>query len=222
MKTIILNASPRKNWNTAQLLKSVQNGAESVGAETEYIDLYDLNFTGCHSCLACKRKDAQRCHCFWKDDFSPILDRIYSAGALIIGSPIYFGDTTSQFHAVLERLRFVALSYDDYHNYFDGKVNVGAILTMNATPEMYKEYYEAKLSEQLNMFRMLNGELRILPVCDTLQVKDYSKYDMASFSEEHKKSVHDKQFSVDLSLAFTMGAELSQPKPNITKEVQFT
>lgn len=51
MKTIILNASPRKNWNTAQLLKSAAKGAESAGAEVEYIDLYDLNFTGCRSCM---------------------------------------------------------------------------------------------------------------------------------------------------------------------------
>lgn len=38
MKTIILNASPRKNWNTAQLLKEAQRGAESVGDDVEYID----------------------------------------------------------------------------------------------------------------------------------------------------------------------------------------
>lgn len=37
MKTIILNGSPRKNWNTAMMLKEAQKGAESVGAETEYI-----------------------------------------------------------------------------------------------------------------------------------------------------------------------------------------
>jgi multimeric flavodoxin WrbA len=30
MKTIIINASPRKNWNTAQLLKSAQKGAEEA------------------------------------------------------------------------------------------------------------------------------------------------------------------------------------------------
>ena len=60
MKTIILNGSPRKNWNTAQMLKEAQKGAESVGAETEYIDLFDLSYTGCRSCLACKRKGAER------------------------------------------------------------------------------------------------------------------------------------------------------------------
>ena len=49
MKTIVLNGSPRKNWNTATMLKEAQKGAESVGAETEYLDLFDLTYTGCRS-----------------------------------------------------------------------------------------------------------------------------------------------------------------------------
>ena len=44
MKTIILNGSPRKNWNTAMMLKEAQKGAESVGAQTEYINLFDLSY----------------------------------------------------------------------------------------------------------------------------------------------------------------------------------
>ena len=95
MKTIIINASPRKNWNTAQLLKEAQKGAESVGAEAEYIDLYDLTFTGCRSCMACKRKNANHPGCAWKDDLSPLLDRIFQADALIIGTPIYYGEPTA-------------------------------------------------------------------------------------------------------------------------------
>lgn len=49
MKTIVLNGSPGKNWNTASLLKEAAKGAESAGIETEYIDLYDLSYTGCRS-----------------------------------------------------------------------------------------------------------------------------------------------------------------------------
>ena len=56
-KVIAINMSPRKNWNTAKLLKSAVEGAKSVGAEVEYIDLYDLKFTGCRSCMLCKRKN---------------------------------------------------------------------------------------------------------------------------------------------------------------------
>ena len=210
MRTMILNASPRKNWNTAQMLKSAQKGAESAGAETEYIDLYDLNYTGCRACLACKLKDGRRCHCFWKDDLSPVLDRIFATDALIIGSPIFLGDTTSQFHALLERLDFVTLSYDDYSRYFEGKINLGIILTMNAPLEYYKEYYEAKINEQVRQLHFLNGKVMIYPSFDTLQVKDYSKYNMAGASEQHKIEVHERQFPVDLEQAFTMGATLSK------------
>ena len=64
MKTILLNGSPRKNWNTAMLLKEAEKGAREAGSETEYIDLYDLQYTGCRSCMACKRKDGERCKCF--------------------------------------------------------------------------------------------------------------------------------------------------------------
>ena len=110
MKTIIINASPRKNWNTAQLLKEAKKGAESGGAETEYIDLYDLTFTGCRSCLACKRKGAERNKCYWKDDLSPLIGRILAADAVIIGSPIYFGQPTASFRALWERLAFPVLS----------------------------------------------------------------------------------------------------------------
>ena len=95
MKTIILNASPRKNWNTAKLLKSAAEGALSTSAEVEYIDLYDLSFTGCRSCMLCKRKGVERCHCYWKDDLSPIIDKVFSADTLLIGTAIYLGRPTS-------------------------------------------------------------------------------------------------------------------------------
>lgn len=43
-KVIIINGSPRKNFNTAKLLKEAKKGAELSGAETEYFNLYDINF----------------------------------------------------------------------------------------------------------------------------------------------------------------------------------
>ena len=56
MKTIIINGGPRKNWNTAQLLQSALKGAQDAGAETAYYDLYDISYSGCRSCLVCKKK----------------------------------------------------------------------------------------------------------------------------------------------------------------------
>jgi len=211
MKTIVINASPRKNWNTAQLMKSALEGAKSVGAETEYIDLYDLSFRGCMSCLACKRKGNEPCHCYWKDDLSPLIDKILSADTLLIGSPIYFGEPTAHFRALLERLMFCVLSYDSRSSSFKGKINVGLIYTMNAPREAYEKMYVDKFKFHEDTFaRFLNGEVRTLAACDTLQVNDYSQYHMAAMSEEHKRKVRDEVFPKDLESAFKLGAELSK------------
>lgn len=209
-KTIVLNASPRKNWNTVQVLKSAMEGAKSTGAEVKYIDLYDLNFTGCRGCMACKRKDAERCHCYWKDDLTAVISEVYAADTLLIGTPIYFGRPTSRYFAFLERLHFPALSYDDYSNYFTGKINVGLFVTMNVTKEVYEKRYQSAYESYANEFGFLNGDIKLLPVCNTLQVNDYSKFAMAGFNEAAKKQNREECFPEDLKKAYDLVASLSR------------
>ena len=210
MKTIIINASPRKNWNTAQLLKEAQKGAESVGSKTEYIDLYDMSFTGCRSCLACKLKNGKHPGCAWKDDLSPLIERILEADALIIGTPIYWGEPTAQFRALMERLVFCTLPYEA-GTYFQGKVDVGFIYTMNAGEGYYEQNLRPYLTNVENLFRMgLHGEVKSYASCDTLQVKDYSRYDMAYFSEEDKRRHREDQFPTDQAECFKLGAEMGR------------
>ena len=127
MKTILINASPRRKSNTAHALDFAKKGAESVGAETEFINLYDLDFKGCRSCLLCKLKSKAKCKCYWEDDLSPLIKKILEADTLIIGSPIYFGEPTSAFRALVERLIFCVMSYDDGSSYYTGKVDVGIL-----------------------------------------------------------------------------------------------
>jgi len=209
MKTIIINASPRKNWNTAQLLKEVERGAQSVGAEIEYIDLYDLSFTGCRSCFACKLKNGKHPGCAWKDDLSPLIDRILDADALIIGTPIYWGEPTAQFRALMERLVFCTMPYDQ-GTYFNGAVNVGLIYTMNADQEYYERNMRSYLSNIEGLFQMgLHGTVQSYASCDTLQVKDYSRYDMEFFSEEEKKQHREEQFPTDMAECYALGVKLS-------------
>ena len=194
MKVMALNASPRKAGNTAKLLKSAADGARDAGAVVEYINLYDLTFTGCRGCMLCKRKGVERCHCYWKDDLSPIIDKIFHADVLLIGTAIYLGRPTSRYFELLERLHFCSLSYDDYSNYFNGKVNVGLFVSM----EYAKEW------------EMLGDKVILYPCYDTLQVSDYSKFNMASFDESKKKLSHEKNFPKDLENAYQIGQELSK------------
>ena len=209
MKTIVINASPRKRWNTSQIMKSASEGAKSVGASVEYIDLYDIDLKGCMSCMVCKSKKTDKIKCYLKDDLSPIIEKILEADTLLIGSPIYFGKVTSHFRALMERLIFCVLSYDDYTTYYKGKMNVGLFYTMNAPEDVYKLSYEEDLKENENLFKLLNAQVITYPVFNTLQVKDYSKYHMSAFNEEDKKEFKENQFPKDLKEAFNIGVKLS-------------
>ncbi|WP_296888915.1 flavodoxin family protein [uncultured Methanobrevibacter sp.] len=51
MNVVVINASPRKRANTAQLCKKVADGARDNGADVEYFDLYSYDFKGCMSVL---------------------------------------------------------------------------------------------------------------------------------------------------------------------------
>ena len=51
---IAINGSPRKNFNTGTLLKKALEGAESKRADTELINLYELNYKGCNSFFCVK------------------------------------------------------------------------------------------------------------------------------------------------------------------------
>ena len=82
VKIIAINASPRKNWNTAQLVRAAAEGAEKNSAEVEIIDLYTVGeYSGCISCFGCKtEKHYGECIC--NDDLKPVLDKIRAATVL--------------------------------------------------------------------------------------------------------------------------------------------
>ena len=214
-KIILLNASPRKNGNTALLLQAAQHGAQEAGAETELINLFDLKFTGCRSCMACKRVEAQRCKCYWKDDLSPLLDRIFQADGLFIGSPIYLSEPTAQFRALWERLIFCCLSYDKpLESYFTGKLPLGLIYTMNAPEAYYNQHYKARFQELADMHTLvLHGAVTTLASCETLQVPDYKRYSMGVFDEAQRKERRETVFPKELEAARQLGRQMVQENP---------
>lgn len=102
--------------NTAKLLQRFAEGAKSVGnnVEVKIVRLYNFDYKGCVSCMACKVKGKASNVCRFKDALTPVLEEIAQADGLVFGSPIYFGKVTGQMCAFLERLAFPWLSYNDY------------------------------------------------------------------------------------------------------------
>ena len=211
MRTIIINTSARKNWNTAMMLKGAQKGAEAAGADTEYVDLFDLDFSGCHSCMTCKLREAEKNRCYWNDDLTPLIDKILHADCVIIGTPIYFWDVSAAFRALMERLCFCTLSYDGNGHFLDRQVNVGLIYTMNTSKENYEANLRPVLQNIEDMYgKFLKGRVEHCEACETLQVNDYSKYCMAKFNEAERREGREKRFPEDIRRAYELGKELSQ------------
>jgi len=101
MKIIGINSSPKGNLsNTLQLVKSVLNGAESEGAETELVDLYKLNIEYCTACGTCYAKG--ECPLF--DDFDDLFQKILAADGIILGAPNYINSVPAPMKALFDRL----------------------------------------------------------------------------------------------------------------------
>ena len=215
-KVIILNGSPRKNFNTAKLLKEAQKGAESAGAEVEYFNLYDYNFLGCRSCFACQRKGSTTDGiCAIKDDIRPILEKCINANAIIIGSPVYFSYPTGVFRSFIERLLFANHTYMvDKENgglkrRLDKTIPTGVIFTMNCPEELAAQInYPTILEENVKSLNHIMGYAEGLYSYDTYQFSDYTKYNCDLFDEEAKAKVREEQFPKDLEKAFDLGKRL--------------
>jgi multimeric flavodoxin WrbA len=211
MKAIAFNGSPRKEWNTATLLKSALEGAAAQGAETELVNLYDLDYKGCASCFACKLKGGKSVgRCAVRDGLSPYLDKIESYDLLLLGSPIYIGGSTGEFRSFTERLLFPFLEYSEpLKSLSPRKIKTAFIYTLGATPDR-----EALMLAGEGFAHAIAGVIfgatpEVLAASDTLQFSDYGKYYSSRFDPLAKAERHATDFQDKKKLAFELGARLA-------------
>lgn len=101
VKVLGVVGSPRKNGNTAKLVKQALEGAMSVpGVETELYEMGGKKFHHCTGCLNCAETGA----CVFKDDFPDFVKRYMYADGIIWGSPIYHMSITGLMKNAIDRL----------------------------------------------------------------------------------------------------------------------
>ncbi len=221
MKALIINGSSRKTMNTAKLLAEAAKGAESAGAQPEIVNLYDIAFTGCKSCMACKLKNTKfPGRCMIKDDLTPVLDKCAEADVVIMGSPVYFSYPTGEFRSFLERFLFPVHSYQcevagdptsTRIKVFEGIKHCGIIWTMNCREDLVgRMKYREVLAPNREFIERLYGYCEDLWCYNTLQVNDYSLYNMNAIDPNRKAKMYAEQFPKDLQAAFDMGRRLAE------------
>ena len=203
-KIIIIDGGPRKSMNTAKLLQKFAEGVKSAGSDMEVktVRLYDLDYKGCMSCMACKLKGKASNICRFKDALTPVLEEISQADGLVLGSPIYFGEVTGQMRAFLERLAFPWLSYNDYSLTAPKRMPVVLIETMNGTPERNNSNHFGTMEWCITS--ALGEPLRIIAY-NTTQVPKYDNYELGGFSEEAKHAWRDAHWEEDMQKAYEAG-----------------
>lgn len=211
MNLIAINCSPRKNRNTAQVLEQALQGAQSRGARTKSVNLYDYTFQGCTSCLACKLlKNRDNGLCVMQDALTGLLTDMAGADALVFGSPIYFGDVTAYARAIIERFAYPFFLYSrESETKYRGTMKTAFIYTMNIDEEsMTARNYPHVFANNQQYFRRLFGHSEYLTVCDTMQMEDYTPYVADKVDVAAKRRARAEQFPRDLERAFALGAAL--------------
>lgn len=209
-KIVAINASPRTNWNTASLVREAIKGAEREGAEVQVFDLYRLEkYSGCLSCFSCKRTPNEG-RCIIRDGLAPVLEAIRGADGLILGTPNYLGDVSAGFRALYERLIFQSLTYQtEPRSYPTRKIPVLFVMTSNSPEEYYSALgYDKVVENYQKTLSSFVGNTRVMIAGDTLQVKDYSRYNWTLFNPEHKQQRHEEVFPQECDKAFHLGAEM--------------
>lgn len=210
MKLLAVNGSPRKTWNTAQVLERVALGAARAGAKTETIHLRDLQFKGCISCFNCKLKGGPSYgRCAIQDDLSELLQKAREADVIVLGSPVYFAAESSLMRCCMERLLFQYPVYSGRPEALAPKKATALVYTMNSPEGGYGGMdMQALLKVSQHAMSRVFGSCELFICAETLQFRDYSPYDAAIFDGAARQKRHEEVFPQELAKAEELGARL--------------
>lgn len=107
MKVVALNGSPRSGGNTRQAIDTVCAELNKAGIETEVIQLGGKLLRGCAGCGACYKNKNNKC-VFDDDAMNGIIAKTIDADGIIIGSPTYVSNVTTEVKAFIDRCVYVS------------------------------------------------------------------------------------------------------------------
>ena len=111
MKVLAIIGSARKDGNTTALTKIVFGELEKEGIETELIELAGKNLKGCMACYKCFQNKDKSCS-IKTDEMNELITKMDEADAVIIGSPTYFANVSSNIKALIDRAGLVGIAND--------------------------------------------------------------------------------------------------------------
>jgi multimeric flavodoxin WrbA len=110
VKVVAVSGSARKDGNTKALLGAVLEPLSEAGHDCRLIELAGKDIRGCTACGVCRTKLDERCH--GRNDFgNEVIAEVFSADAIVLGSPTYFADVSAEMKALIDRAGYVGRSH---------------------------------------------------------------------------------------------------------------
>ena len=106
-KVLMINGSPRPDGNTFCCLKEIETTLQKQGIETEIVQIGRKPVRMCINCGGCHEPDSKGC-AFDDDLCSVITGKMATADALIVGTPVYYGQPNGGVLSLMQRLFFSA------------------------------------------------------------------------------------------------------------------
>ncbi len=128
MKVVAFNGSARQHGNTTQLVQAVFAELERVGIATELIELAGTHPWGCINCRQCFARKDRRC-AVTSDGMNAWIAKMEEADGIILASPTYFADVTTELKALIDRAGYVAKANGDL---FRRKVGAAVVAVRRA------------------------------------------------------------------------------------------
>jgi len=111
MKVTAFNGSARKGGNTTLLVNRVFEELHQAGIETELVELAGAPVRGCIACYGCFKNKDRRCTI--KDDVvNEAIAKMEASDGILVASPTYFADLTSETKALIDRAGMVGRAND--------------------------------------------------------------------------------------------------------------
>jgi len=108
MKVVAFNGSPREKGNTYHSIQIVFEELKKEGIETELVQLGGSNIKGCKACYKCFEMRNKRCT--QDDELNLFIEKMLEAEGIIIGSPTYFSNVSTEVKALIERAGLVSVA----------------------------------------------------------------------------------------------------------------
>jgi multimeric flavodoxin WrbA len=112
MKVVAFNGSARKDGNTALMIGYLFEELGKADIETEMVQLAGKHPHGCIACYQCFKNKDKRCSVD-KDCINTCIEKMLAADAIVIASPTYFADISTETKALIDRAGMTSRANDN-------------------------------------------------------------------------------------------------------------